>query len=126
MELCPCCCCRRLEGRVETGRRQWGGIWSAPRAGSIVRYGPEVTTHMVSRFSDWESGRHQIENRLPWINTGYFTRHQQLHYVFTTTADDGFWGTLISRAGVGFRHSPWLHGHASDSGNVLYWIRENE
>ena len=116
----------RLEGQVETGRRRWGGIWSAPRSGSIVRHAPDVTTQMVQRFSHWEDTSKTLKNRLPWINTGYFTNAPSLSYVLKTSSDTQIWGTLITKAGKGFSHSPWIEKEARDSGNVLYWIRENQ
>ena len=118
---------RRLESQAAPNqRRLWGGIWSAPRSGSIVRYGPEVVTQLVKRFNDWEDSSDVLEPRLPWINTGYFTGHPQTHYVMSTTSDTRFWGTLISKQGIGFSHSPWMHHFAPQSGTVLYWIKENQ
>ncbi|KAF0311281.1 hypothetical protein FJT64_017883 [Amphibalanus amphitrite] len=116
----------RLEGQAETGRQQWGGIWSSPRVSSLVRYAPDVTTQLVTRFSEWTTTTHTVEDRLPWINVGFFTP-AYLEYALTTSADGSFWGTLITRTGKGFySHSPWMMVEAHDSGTVLYWVRENE
>ena len=117
--------CLRLEGQTETGRRQWGGIWSSPRPASIVRHAPDVVTQLTSRFSRWSDSSEAPENRLPWINTGYFPIGTQMEFVLTTTADSSFWGSLITRPS-GWKHSPWMRHFATQSGNVLYWIKEEE
>ena len=109
------------------GRRHWGGIWSAPRSGAIVRYAPDVVTKIVARFDHWDDSSDALENRLPWINTGYFAHHKQLYYVMSTTSDTSFWGTLITRVERGgYHHSPWMAHFQPYSGNVLYWIKENQ
>ena len=92
----------------------------------MIRHAPDVVTQLVTRFSEWTTTTHTIEDRLPWINTGYFTATPYVEYVFTTSADHSFWGTLIVKAGIGHSHSPWMYPYMANSGNVLYWIREDE
>ena len=110
------------------GRQQWGGIWSAPRSiSSVIRHAPDVTSTLVTRFSDWVSSSRTPEDRLPWLNSGYFSVAPKLQYVLTTSDDAAFWGTLVNRDNTGWGgSSPWMGGYARLSGHVLYWIREDE
>ena len=78
----------------------------------------------MTRFGGWTDASNAVENRLPWINNNFF--NSQPEYVVTTSADSSFWGTLVTMETSGFRHSPWMADFARNSGNVLYWIREEE
>ena len=112
----------RIEAQAESGRRRWGGIWQAPRHYSFVAQSngqTEVT--LVRKFDNWSYNDNGIEQRMPWLNNGAGDG------LLTTSTSPGgaWWGTLVTReTQTTYHHSPWIHQDATQSGKVLYWVRE--
>ena len=116
----------RIEAQAQAGRRRWGGVWFAPRRYSFVdETGSQTDVRLVRRFDKWDYKDTGIERRMPWLRA-----EGGDHSVLTTTAKQGihWWGTLASHrnAAGGYQHSPWVHQLATQSGTVLYWMREDE
>ena len=116
----------RIEAQAETGRRRWGGVWLAPRHYSFVdETGSQTEVRLVRRFDLWTYGDRGIGWRMPWLKFEF-----RDNVVLTTSKTSGsrVWGTLASHrnAGGDYQHSPWIDEEATDSGNVLYWMREEE
>ncbi|KAF0302202.1 hypothetical protein FJT64_025690 [Amphibalanus amphitrite] len=115
----------RLEGQAQVDRRQWGGIWLAPRDYTFT---PETDTQrdiaLVKKFDLWTYGEPSLQKTMPWINVEDFLKGRPL---LTTTLKESnnWWGTLLTDpATTSYQHSPWISAGAPQSGTVLYWMRE--
>ena len=115
----------RIETQAEKGRQRWGGVWFAPRRYSFIdETATQTDVSLVRRFDNWVYHEKGIKRRMPWINTyGY---HDMKPILTTGTTGTNFWGTMVTHASYPhYSNSPWFHPHASDSGTVLYWMRED-
>ena len=115
----------RLEGQAQVNRRQWGGIWLAPRDYTFT---PETDTQrdiaLVVKFNSWTYKKTSLQKTMPWINVEYNFNGDPL-LTSTLKASGDWWGTLITDpAKTGWYHSPWISNGAQQSGTVLYWMRE--
>ena len=115
----------RLEAQAQVNRRQWGGIWLAPRHYTFT---PETDTQrdiaLVKKFNSWTYGKPSLQKTMPWINVeDYLEGMPLLTTTLKSSAD--WWGTLITDPTItNYQHSPWISGGAPQSGTILYWMRE--
>ena len=116
--------CYRLEGQAQTGRQQWGAIFSAQQPESLILYDAELKGDKIERFGDWKTGPKSLGPYVPYIDND-----TSVAMLLRTKSSRYMHGTIVSRQGVPyeeeFNHSPWMEPEAEDSGTVLYWIREN-
>ncbi|KAF0310341.1 hypothetical protein FJT64_018636 [Amphibalanus amphitrite] len=114
----------RLEAQAQTGRRQWGGIFTTPQLESLILQGSGPGWSLVEQFGTWNFNDRSIGNEVAYID-----QESSLSGMLLRTSNRDEFGTIVSAVGAPhegqFLHSPWIEGEMPDSGTVLYWVREN-
>ena len=116
----------RIETQAEKSRQRWGGIWVAPRSYSFVAETPDQTNvTCVRRFDTWRYKGDGINRRMPWLSMGTYDLGTSVIVLSTNTPGNG-WGSLLYDEGTtSYQQSPWSNKDATNSGKVLYWMRED-
>ncbi|KAF0291065.1 hypothetical protein FJT64_010775 [Amphibalanus amphitrite] len=115
----------RIETQAEKGRQRWGGVWVAPRHYSFMAEYPDQTEVIcVRKFDKWVYKSTGINKRMPWLHM-LNADVGNSPTVLTTNKPGYTWGILLYDEGTtNYQHSPWSHKDATNSGKVLYWMRE--
>jgi len=101
-------------------RNSYGGIWTAPQSYTFVNTGNTQTNVTLDiKFGDWVYENSGIEERMPW-----YVPEGECPYITTSeSANNEWWGSLITRPGCGFNPSPWIASQIQNPGIIWYWVR---